>query len=434
MDHLKNAVSIFYDGIAAVKPSLLLDRYIKWKEGVLYIMGTPLPLEPASRIYVLGAGKASAAMAAKVEEILNDKISGGIVVTKYGYGDTLKKIKLIEAGHPIPDHNSVLATAEFLRLTDTFKKEDVVLFLLSGGASSLLADYPSTSNLEEVQLVFDLLLKSGATIHEMNTVRKHLSAIKGGGLARHIYPAKAFTLILSDVIGDQPDVIGSGPTVPDPSTFCDARAILEKYGLFQQVPSNIIRHIEKGCAGEIADTAKKDETCFQFMKYSIIGNNRIALEAAAASAEHAGYHTTIITDSLSGEAKIIGASIVQEAIGYQGPRPACFLYGGESTVTIKGKGTGGRNQELALAAGIALPVDGNILLLSGGTDGSDGPTDAAGALADAKMMQMAKEKGLDAREFLRENDSYHFFSALHGLIKTGPTQTNVMDIIVVLVT
>jgi hydroxypyruvate reductase len=320
-----------------------------------------------------------------------------------------------------------------MELLGNIRAKDLVLFLLSGGASALLADHPPGSTLADVQTVFDLLLKSGAGIHEMNTVRKHISQIKGGQLALQIYPATLCTLILSDVVGDDLDVIGSGPTVPDRSTFADTQAILEKYGLTLQIPHSIRKYLRQGLSGEIPDTPKPGHPGFNNTFNYLIGSNSIALEAAARYARAEGYHTTLLSSSVSGNAHTLAQALAQQAIRWTGPRPACLLMGGESTVTVTGQGLGGRNQQFALSAGITIQSYPHITILSAGTDGTDGPTDAAGAVANTAIMQQAASLGLDPLAYLEDNDAYHFFEQAGGLIKTGPTQTNVMDVMMAII-
>jgi hydroxypyruvate reductase len=320
-----------------------------------------------------------------------------------------------------------------MQLLASVTEKDLVLFLLSGGASALLADYPPGSSLADVQAVFDLLLKSGATIHEMNTVRKHISVIKGGQLALQVYPATLCTLILSDVVGDDLDVIGSGPTVPDRSTFADTQAVLEKYRLSQQIPLAIRQYLQKGINGQIADTPKPGHPGFNTTHNYLVGSNSIALEAAAQYAEAQGYHTTLLSSTVTGNAHTLAQALAQQAIRWAGPRPACLLMGGESTVIVTGQGLGGRNQQLALAAGITLQSHPHITILSAGTDGTDGPTDAAGAVVNATIMKRAAALGLNPVTYLENNDAYHFFERTGGLIKTGPTQTNVMDVMMAII-
>lgn len=433
MNKARHAIDIFTHAVAAVNPSTLIHNHLRWQYPYLIISGERIEHSSTKRLFVIGAGKAAALMAQTVEELLEDSISGGIVVTKHGHGLPLKRIKLYEAGHPIPDGGSVSATEEIVKLANQLTPDDTVLFLLSGGASSLLADYPEGSNLAEVQEVFGLLLKSGATIHEMNTVRKHISNVKGGQLTRQIYPARVYSLILSDVVGDDLEVIGSGPTVPDKTTFKDALEVLQKYDIINKAPAAVVQCIFEGCQGRKADTPKKGDPVFAYAYDEIIGSNRMALEAASKKAMELGYHPRIVTHTLQGEASKLGQLIAAEAIGYEGDLPACLLYGGESTVTIKGEGLGGRNMELALSAGTQIADHPNITILAAGTDGTDGPTDAAGAIVNATIMARAAATQVNPVHFLENNDSYTFFSKVDALLKTGPTQTNVMDLVVVLI-
>lgn len=433
MNSFKNALTIFNHAVAAVNPSVLIHNHVHLNKQDLTISGNVIRLTANKKIFIIGAGKASAVMAHTLHDILGETITAGIVVTKYGHGLPLKSIKQMEAAHPVPDEQSVHATEQIVKLVTPLTADDIVIFLLSGGASSLLADFPPGSNLEEVQALYDLLLKSGATIHEMNTVRKHTSQVKGGQLAKKTFPAELYSLILSDVTGDDMDVIGSGPTVANKSTFADSLAVLTKYDLADKIPAPLYEHIIKGCEGKISDTPKQGDAIFANTHNLIIGSNLIALQAAANKASALGYQPHIITHTLKGEARATGKMLAEKAIAYNGSVPACLLYGGESTVNVKGKGLGGRNMELALAAGIAITSAPNITILSAGTDGTDGPTDATGAIVNAGIMKTALSKQLDATSYLNNNDSYNFFSQTNGLIKTGPTQTNVMDIMLALV-
>lgn len=431
MDSIQNAIDIFTHAVAAVKPSTLIQKHLSRQADHLMICGNRIPLH--ARVFIIGAGKAAALMAQTTEEIVGDVITDGLVVTKYEHGLPLCKIKLLEAGHPVPDENSLRATKEVMKLVLDLTPQDIVIFLLSGGASSLLADCPEGAHLTEVQEVFDLLLKSGADIHEMNKVRKHISNIKGGQLAKAIYPARLYALILSDVIGDDLDIIGSGPTAPDSSTFADALAVLNKYQITEKLPATVYQYLLDGYEGKIAETPKEGDVCFVNTHNSIIGSNRIALLAAAAKARTLGYDTHIITNTLKGEASIVGQSLAEEAMSWRGKRPTCLLYGGESTVTMKGKGKGGRNMELALAAGSRCYSQPNITILAAGTDGTDGPTDAAGAVVNATIMERAVKLHGSPTPYLENNDSYTYFLETDALVKTGPTQTNVMDIVIILI-
>jgi hydroxypyruvate reductase len=416
-----------------VQPQYLIPQQIKVQPEGLWIAGRSFHLHKNSRIFVTGAGKAAAAMAQALEACNIPFPIKGLVITKYDHALPLQHITVAEAGHPVPDDNGVQATRRMMELLDEVKPRDLVIFLLSGGASALLADHPPGSSLADVQTVFDLLLKSGAGIHEMNTVRKHISAIKGGQLALLIYPATLCALILSDVVGDDLDVIGSGPTVPDSTTFADTRAVLDRYGLIEKIPLSIQKHLLTGLSGHIPDTPKPGHTGFGHTYNYLIGSNNIALEAAAQYASAQGYHTTLLSSTVSGNAHTLAQALAQQAIRWAGPRPACLLMGGESTVNVTGAGLGGRNQQFALSAGITLEAHPHITILSAGTDGTDGPTDAAGAVVNATIMKQAAALGLNPLAYLENNDAYHFFEQAGGLIKTGPTQTNVMDVMMAII-
>lgn len=428
------AESIFHAAIAAVQPSQLIPQYLQLEGKLLRIGGQAFPISTQTHLYVIGAGKASAAMAQAVEKLLLPVITDGSIAVKYEYGLPLQKIQCIEAGHPLPDENGVQAARKICLLADKATADDLVICLLSGGASALLADYPPSSSLAELQTVAELLLSCGATIQEINILRKHLSYLKGGQLARHVYPAALVSLILSDVVGDPLDSIASGPTVPDSSSFADAWAIVEQYELKDRFPPRLMHILAAGKEGHLPDTPKKDDLVFRRTYNVLIGNNQLALNAAAAKASTLGYAVQVISNTITGEARTVAEQLIKEALTYKAATPVCLLYGGETTVSLKGRGKGGRNQELALAASIALQnTHRSITLLSAGTDGTDGPTDAAGAVIDQTTYSKAVQEGMQPEQFLNNNDAYHFFEKQGGLIKTGPTHTNVMDVIVLLI-
>jgi hydroxypyruvate reductase len=389
------------------------------------------------RLYVVGAGKAASRMAQAIEEIAGDHITQGIVVTKYEYTSPLKKIRQIEAGHPVPDEKGVQGAREIGQLLSKTRKNDLVLVLISGGGSSLMP-YPTPGlTLKDKQDVTNLLLSSGASIHEMNTVRKHLSGIKGGQLARMAAPAQVMSLILSDVIGDDLSVIASGPTAPDDSTFNDALEILTRYKILDKIPPHVRAHLEDGAAGKIPETPDSRDPLFERVWFRFVGSNQIALKVASEKAKALGYHPLILTNAACGEAREIAkyfAAIARQTVRHHQPLPppVCILSGGEPTVTLRGNGKGGRNQEFALAAGLEISGLENILIASVGTDGTDGPTDAAGGYTNGDMLRKAREKGFDAQEHLTQNNAYPFLEQLGYLIKTGPTGTNVMDIQIIL--
>ncbi|SHN01649.1 glycerate kinase [Chitinophaga sp. CF418] len=429
----EHAISIFSAAVDAVQPSHLMQQHVQLPDGTLTVCGKTFSLPAGRPVWVFGAGKAAAAMAQALEPILSPVPVQGIVITKYEHALPLQHIRVAEAGHPLPDESGVQATAQMIARLKAVQPGDVVLFLLSGGASALLADYPEGASLTQVQQVFELLLKSGADIHEMNVVRKHLSSVKGGQLALLANTHAWCSLILSDVVGDDLSIIGSGPTVPDPSTFSDAVAILDKYSLTAKLPAAIHDHLQRGCAGDIRETPKPGHQGLHAVNNFLIGSNAIALEAAKQKAIALGYSTQVLTSAATGQAASIAAELVAAARDWKGRRPACILMGGESTVTVTGHGLGGRNQHLALAAGQLLAAEPGITILSAGTDGTDGPTDAAGAVTDSELMLSAAAKGLDAAHYLEQHDAYHFFEKAGGLIKTGPTQTNVMDIMLAII-
>jgi glycerate 2-kinase len=432
-----NIKDIFLHAVAAVHPQELMRKNVQVQPSsrVITISGDDYPVPEGTHVWVLGAGKAAAAMAQELEAILLPHFPlQGMVITKYGHALPLQQLALLEAGHPVPDENSVAASVKLLDIAAKIQPQDLVIFLLSGGASALLADVPAGSRLPEVQQLFEALLKSGADIREMNVIRKHLSAIKGGQLAKSIYPATLCTLILSDVVGDDLSVIGSGPTVPDPSTFSDTMRILRDYHLPGKISASLLQYIENGVAGNVPETPKPGDHHFGHVHNYLAGTNRIALEAAAGKARKLGYHPLLLSDTVTGDVDTVASQLVQTALDYQGPLPACLLAGGETTVKITGNGLGGRNQQLALAVGVAITAHPTLTFLSGGTDGSDGPTNAAGAIVHASTMKNAGNMQLDANSFLHNNDAWHFFSKAGGLMITGPTQTNVMDLMILLIT
>ncbi|NIM59235.1 MAG: DUF4147 domain-containing protein [Candidatus Aminicenantes bacterium] len=434
----KDALTIFHAGIKAVDPIIAVKQHFRVEDGILSVEDRKYELANYKGIYVVGAGKASAAMAQPLEEILGDRIKGGAVNVKYGHGVPLEIIDVNEAGHPVPDEAGLKGTDQIIQLLQQTGEKDLVICLISGGGSALLPSPVDELTLENKQLLTKCLLEVSATIHEINAVRKHISKVKGGQLARLIYPSTLISLILSDVIGDKLDSIASGPTVPDTSTFSDCLHILDKYKIRHKIPTAVLEHLKRGAKGEIKETPKADDPAFEKTHNIIIGSNILAVKAAEEKAQELKYNSLVHSSFVEGEAKEaakVHAALAKEILSKDSPvpRPACVISGGETTVTIRGKGLGGRNQEFALAA--AIEIDGleGVVILSGGTDGTDGPTDAAGALADGETVSRAKAQGLDAEHHLKENDSYHFFEPLGDLIITGPTFTNVMDLQLVMV-
>lgn len=426
-----HAEAIYRAAVAAVQPAALLPQHLQLKENILQIGNQSISLA-TTNLYVIGAGKAAAAMAQTVESILGDQINAGIITTKYEHALPLEKIICIEAAHPVPDEKSVDAVEQTISLLQQTKADDVIICLISGGASSLWADTPHGISLKELQQTFDLLLKSGASIDEMNCVRRHLSQIKGGQLLRYAPQVHWFTLIVPDVPGDQLQDIASGPTCADATTFADAMNIIIKYQLQQQLPTSVLHYLQKGLKGELADTIKPGNELLQKVNNTIIGSNKTALAAAKQKAEELGYTVIVQEELLTGETAAAATTIMQKATQYHSDKPACFLFGGETTVTVTGNGKGGRNQHLALCALHHISNEPNITLLSAGTDGTDGPTDAAGAFADDALHKAAEDHQLSISDAINNNDAYPFFEKVNGLLKTGATQTNVMDIVIVL--
>lgn len=434
----QDALSIFQMGLKAVDPKTAVHRFVKRDGNLIRVAERKYDLKKYNRIFVVGAGKASAAMAAAVEEILGDRISGGIINVKYGHVELLQKIKLNEAGHPVPDEAGLAGAWHIADLVEQAGAEDLVLCLISGGGSALLPLPADGISLNEKQEVTKHLLACGAAIPEMNAVRKHLSQIKGGQLARLAYPAAVIALILSDVVGDHLDVIASGPTVPDSSTFAESQHILQRYQIWETLPASVKERIRRGVRGEIPETPKAGDAVFSTVQNVIIGSNIQALLAAEEKAQTLGYHTLILSSAIEGEtrdAARVHAAIAKEIVssGHPLTRPACVISGGETTVTLRGPGKGGRNQEFVLAAAMDIAGLENTVIFSAGTDGTDGPTDAAGAVCDGATVARARAAGLDPVEHLNQNDAYPLFQKLNDLIITGPTNTNVMDLRLVLV-
>ena len=439
LEQMQNdALEIFRAGVEAVEPSAAVKRYCRREGNRLLVHQDAYDLTEFKRIYVIGAGKAGAPMVKAVEEVLEDRITDGIINVKYGHLAKVSRAKVIEAGHPVPDEAGLEGTRAILDLASRAEKGDLVLCLISGGGSALLPLPAAGLSLQDKQDTTKILLACGATIHEINSVRKHISGVKGGNLARAAYPATLISLILSDVVGDDLDVIASGPTVPDSSSFQDCMNIFDKYGIREKVPETVLNHIRKGIKGKVPETPKPADPVFTRTQSVIVGSNLACVEAAGEKARNLGYHTLVLSTMIEGETREVAcvhAAIAKEVLksGYPLSPPACVLSGGETTVTIKGRGLGGRNQEFVLAAAMCLNGQEGIVMLSAGTDGTDGPTDAAGAVADGRTIQRAEDLGLNPADFLSDNDAYHFFEKLGGLVKTGPTNTNVMDLRIMLV-
>lgn len=424
---------IFRAGLAAVDPVKSVYRHCTREGDLFRIDDRTFDLSRFRDVVILGAGKAGAPMAAALETLLADRIIKGLVVVKYGHVQPLKTLELVEAGHPVPDKNGLEGAGRILSMAETADGETLVIGLLSGGGSALLPLPADGIRLEDKQETTRVMLACGASIHEINTVRKHISAIKGGHLAAAVHPANLACLVLSDVVGDDPDIIASGPMVPDRSTFAQCLEIVQKYGIEDRIPESVMTRLGNGAAKKIQETSKPADPLFDRVSHSIIACSRDALDAVAKEAETLGYTPCVLSGALQGETVKAAADHIEAARQIQQGRhlvspPACILSGGETTVTMEIGGKGGRNQEFALKCALAIQGMDRIAVLSGGTDGTDGPTDAAGGLVDPFTVARAKSCGLDPLHHLHAHDAYPLLEAVGDLYKTGPTLTNVMDL------
>ncbi|MBI1736786.1 MAG: glycerate kinase [Candidatus Rokubacteria bacterium] len=423
-------LAVWQAALAAGDPAPLVAASLRVDGGTLRAGPFALDLAALRRVIVLGCGKAGGAMAQAVEAVLGDRISAGFVVVKDGYTKPTRRIRLAEARHPVPDARGQAAAETLVALAESAGADDLVLFLVSGGGSALTPAPAPPVTLEEKQSVTRLLLAAGATIGELNAVRKHLSRVKGGRLARAAAPARLVTLALSDVIGDPLDVIASGPTAPDPTMFRDALDVLERRGVRARVPGSVRARLDAGARGEIEETPKPGDPLFARVANVVIGNNTLVTDAALAAAQRLGLRPALLTRALEGEAREVARDVVARI--RSAPRGTCLIAGGETTVTVRGGGSGGRCQEFALAAAVELAGTDDVVVLAAGTDGTDGPTDAAGAVVDGTTVARAAARGLDAAGALDANDAGTLLAATADLIITGPTNTNLLDLYVAL--
>ncbi len=415
--------------LKAVDAGDAVSRALKGRGRHLEIAGRPLPHR--SELVVLAVGKAAAAMASAVEARAGERIRTGLVVTRPGHGLPLQRLPVLEAGHPVPDARGVAAADRALELAAGAGEGDVLLVLLSGGASALWSRPLAKLELEDLAATTSALLACGAEIQEVNTVRKHLSALAGGRLARVARGAEIEVLVVSDVPGDRLEVIGSGPCQADPTSYRDALEVLERYGISESVPPAVRGRLEDGVRGEIEETPKPGDPALARVRTTIVACNRDARRAAAGAARELGLRAVELGESLRGEARELGLRLAALGRAVTSREPVVLVAGGESTVTLRGRGRGGRNQEVALAAALGLAGVPGVAVLAAGTDGSDGPTDAAGAFADGDTCARSSALGLDAQKALADNDAYSFFAREGGLLRTGPTRTNVMDLALV---
>jgi len=429
------ALTLFKEALKASDPYEGVRNALRLERDKLVVQDLKLQLGAGRKIYVIAFGKAACSMTKAVEDVLGDLISGGVAVTKYGYALPLRRVRVIEAGHPVPDENSLRGALQILRLAERVREEDIVLVLISGGGSALITLPEEGISLNDKIRTNELLLRSGATIYEVNSVRKHISKVKGGKLAKML-KGTVISLILSDVVGDPLEAIASGPTVRDPTTFRDAKKVLENYGLWGKIPESVRRHIELGIRGLRAETLKED---LPNVHNYVIGSVSIAVEAAAKKAEGLGLHTYVLTTTLESEASPAGlviGSVIQEIYrsGRPFPKQSVILAGGEMTVTIgSSKGLGGPNQEFALS--ISRKIEGlkGVAVLAADTDGTDGPTNAAGGVVDSYTASILKSLSLDIEEYLKKHNSYEALRKSKALLITGPTRTNVNSIIIAVI-
>ena len=433
-----HAREIFDTAVKAVDAEQCVRQFVSLDDNILHIGDQNYDLSVYHRILVVGTGKASPQMGVALEDILGDRISGGSMNTKYDHALPLKHIDIVECGHPVPDESGVDGVERMVHLLEEADENTLVICLISGGGSALAPAPADGLTLADKQETTSLLLACGANIVELNAIRKHLSRLKGGGLARAAFPATVVALMLSDVIGDPMDVIASGPTVPDTATFKTCMDILDKYELVDKIPESVRLRLKAGLAGDIEDTPKPGDAALSRVQNLVVGSNGLAVTAANNKAMELGYNTLVLSTRIEGEAREVAyvyAGIAKEIVTSGQPltAPACVIAGGETTVLVRGDGKGGRNQEIPLSGAIQLAGWDNVVLFSGGTDGTDGPTDAAGAVADGQTIACAEALGLSAIAHLKNNDSYHFFKPLDDLIITGATGTNVADVALVMV-
>lgn len=433
----EKAARIFKAALDSVDPYEAVLKNFLLENSTLLFNQNEYDLNRYDRVFLVGAGKAGQPMAEAVSEVLGSRLHSGKVIVKEGYRkkpDLPNRIEIIEAGHPIPDQRGVNGTQEIIELLEGTTQDDLAICVISGGGSALMVSPVAGVSLFDLQELTQELLASGATINEINTLRKHLERAKGGQIARYAAPAKVVSLILSDVVGDPLEVIGSGPTVPDPSTYSDSLSILDKLGIRSKVPETILRHLINGQDGKVPETPKPGESLFHGVNNFIIGSNRTASQAAYRQAKEEGFNSLILTNYLQGEARQAGqflAALIRQIADKNEPvpRPACIIAGGETTVTLLGEGQGGRNQELALGAVWELAGLEDVALVTLASDGGDGITDAAGAVVTGSTLESAHSLNLDPLSYLERNDSYNFFDPLGDLIRIGPTMTNVNDLV-----
>jgi hydroxypyruvate reductase len=416
--------------VAAADPDLAVRNPMRVEGDILQVGDLRYDLNGFERVLVIGIGKASLGMAGAVLDLLGERVSGGLVVTKHAGGAYLGPLAVVEGSHPVPDERSVAAAQQMSALLSAATAQDLIFCVLSGGGSALLSLPKPPTTLADLQTLTRLLLQSGADIREINVLRRHIDQVKGGGLLRFGPFGRWVSLILSDVIGGSLENIASGPTAPDPTIYADALAVLTKYGLAERAPQTIRSELERGAAGEVPETLKPGDSLFERVQNVIVGSNLTSAQSALRQAQAEGFHTELIELPFLGEAAQTGrdlARLLEQRVASTA-RPFCLIGGGETTVVVRGKGIGGRNQEVALGAVAELDGLENVALISLATDGEDATTDAAGAIADGQTYRRAAVLGMDPHNYLARNDSYSFFKPLGQLLQPGPTGTNVNDL------
>ncbi len=431
----KHLLNIFNQALSDTHPYNIVKGFVAVSDGDILAGEQHFPIGERQNVWVLGSGKASAQMALALEDQLGDLIAGGVIACSKGSRTAAQRIEQCEASHPFPDVDSVEAARKMMALAKEISPGDIVFYVMSGGSSALLCLPPDELSLESIQKANKVLLNSGANIHEMNIVRKHLSAIKGGRLASVLKDVHLVNLLISDVPGDALEDIGSGPTVPDNTTFSQAMDVLETYHLTSKMPEEVVHYLRKGADGMIADTYKQKN---DHHHHIILGNAQSTAKQASRAAEKQGYSVYLASDAYSGQTHEISADFCDKALNVLQKdepveKPACLIFYGESYLEVKGSGKGGRNQEMALHASMKLDGRHHVSMLSAGTDGRDGPTDAAGAVCSGNTLKEAENAGINPEEYLSNNDSYHFFKELNSLVITGDTHNNVMDLQIFLI-
>lgn len=421
--------------LRAAAPGAMVERTVDLKGSRLRVGRTRLNTRSFRRTLVIGGGKASALMAARLEKVLGGAITEGRVIVPQAQNalPELSRVRFRRSTHPLPTERGVRAVQWMLGATKGLSADDLVICLISGGGSALMPLPAEGLSVEDKRETTQLLLKSGADIREQNCVRKHLSALKGGRLAEMLYPARVVSLIISDVVGNDLASVASGPTVPDPTTYARAKRILTKRGVWDAVPEQVRLHIQSGLDGMASETPKPGSGVFAKVDNLLIGSNEIPCEAARRELAAMGYAASVVSTVVQGEARVVGKKLAAMAVKAAGKgRPVALVAGGETTVHVTGTGRGGRNQEVALSAAIALAGKSGVVFVSFGTDGVDGPTDAAGALVDAETVSRGRSAGMEAATYLGDNDSNRYFAKLGDLVTTGPTGTNVNDVMIAL--